>query len=278
MALAPLYEEHLVLGATFGDDQRPIRYATEHDAVELPEGGAVLADVSHLRMLLMSGEVAPGFARAAFAGRLLEYGECAFEAVLTGDGSVASIPLVARTGDLEYVAMDLLSRGTVLEAWLSFLSSVEQDGYAPFADMQTEDVSGSHVALLLWGDAAGKVLADYVNGEDLPAKGSVRSLQLDAIPCIVASLQVDDRSCFLVLVPPYAARTLWRSFLSFVDVMPVGEATLLGLLSQSLQWTTRLKETDALRMDAATLEAYGLVRDSTDFVGARGLSEGGVRA
>ena len=276
MGTGSLYAEHLALGATFGEGRVPARYGAEPDVGDLAKAlgeGALLCDVSDAAMLLLSGEPAQNFCEAAFAARRLRMGECAFEAVLTGDGSVASLPLLARTGIGEYVCADLSQRAEVLEGWLSFLSAVEQDGTAPFAGLELEDVSGSHAALLLWGQGAPEVLGDYVVGgaQALPARGCVASCQLDRLPCIVCHLELGERPAFAILVPPVHAAVLWRSLLSFAQVEPVGHAALRSLLHDALPWTSALATTEPLRMRADELASHGLARSSADFVGARGL-------
>ncbi len=274
-AQSALYGEHMLLGARFGEGRSVLRYHGEPQGADLVatlEQGCVLGDVSDAQVLVLWGDPVVSFAEAAFAGKRLAVGECAFEAVLTGDGAVASVPLLARTGDREYVCADLWERSEVLAAWLSFLGSVDQGGERPFAGLGSEDASGAHVALLLWGREAIEVLADYVtSAKDLPANGCISSCALDRIPCIVARRDLGDYPAYVVLVPPVHAVTLWRSILSFGQVTPVGRKALRILGREALPWTASLVAGDSLRMDASTLEAAGLVRADETFVGARGI-------
>lgn len=271
--LPTLYTEHLVLGATFDEDGRVSGYSAEVD-IELAReasAGAYVADISNITALLFSGADAVPFAEAAFAGKKLEVGECSFEAVLTGDGGVASVPLLARTGTSEYVAFDITPRSAVLEAWLSFLSNVNQNGYAPYEHMETEDVTGSHVVLAMWGPAAHHVLSDYTHTDALPKTGEIRSCTLDNIACIVTCIPLGDASCYMLLVPPRQCVALWRSFLSFTEVEPVGTLALEALLAVRLPWFLNLQSTDTLRMPARNLRDAGILRTMPDFVGARGI-------
>lgn len=270
--LPVLYHEHLLLGATFGDNSIVERYGSETDGSLIPTG-AVLADVSDMSMLLFAGRPAPSFATTAFAGSLLEAGECGFQAVLSGDGSLVSIPLLARTGASEYVVADLSARGDVLDGWLSFLSAVEHEGVAPFASIETEDVAGTHVALVLAGPAAAYVLGDYVSGGRvaLPAPGKIEQCLLDRIPCIVAHPYVNELDAYLLLVPPVHAVQLWRSLLSFTEVSPIGRTSLRHIAHSKLPWSQRLQTTDATRLTSEDLASANLVRNTQDFVGARGL-------
>ena len=270
--LPQLYGEHLVLGATFGDDAVVISYAHE-----TPEGiassyQATLCDLTHMQVLYFAGLDAPAFAQAAFAQSPLSVGSCSFGAVLTGDGNVASIPLLARTGKQEYVALDPSPRADVLSAWLSFLSNVSSDGYAPYAHMQTQDVTATHVVLLLQGQAAPRVLEDYLGNQHLPGTGCVASVLLDRIPCVV--LNTGDRvlPVFLIMVPPHAAVALWRSLLSFTEVTPVGTEAFSRMAARRHPWYDKLCHAgSSLSLPAKDLTRWGLVRNTDDYVGARAL-------
>ena len=265
------------LGATFDSERVVTHYPAETDVGDsagIPPETTILSDVSDLTMLLFSGESAPAFAEVAFAGPTLPERACAFEAVLTGDGSIASIPLLARTGMREYVSFDLSPRAEILEGWLSFLSSVDQNGQRPFASLQTDDASGSHVALLLWGTHCERVLSDYLDkSASLPRRGELASCLLDRIPCILLHLDTSSSPAYVLLIPPVHATALWRSLLSFVEVEPVGREALRALLAAEYPWIPSLGSTDALRMSAARLRSLGLVRSGSSFVGSRGLSD-----
>lgn len=275
-----LLEEHVILGARLGtwlDGVAPLSYPTlaqsSHRLDAMLDGGCVLTDASGLTMLYMSGEPAASFGPAVFGGRTLDVGECAFEASLVGDGCVASIPLVARTGDREYLALDASGRGDTLSAWLSFVSGVEQDGFRPYDGLETEDVSERLVPLVLWGSAASTVLGDYVPGTgDLPNNGCVASPMLDGrIATIMLRLDLLGQPCYVILVPPAFARILWRSLLSFEPVRPLGIDDLSVLVTAALPWAESLGGEGRIRLDAGLLLKHGLVRDASDFVGARGL-------
>lgn len=272
-----LYQEHLYLGGTFGERAfgsltMPRRYASEGDEDVAFSSGAALSDLSGTSSVLVAGPPAPAFVEAAFSGRRLAVGECAFEAVLGGDGTLMSIPLLARTGDAEYVFWDASGRFELLSGWLGFLADVSQDGYAPYAGLDREDVSGRLVPLLLWGPAAQHVLSDYLEaGVTLPATGHVRDVRLDRIPAVVAAPPVAGGRCYLTLVPPDFARTLWRSFLSFDEVTPVGETALVSHAEELLGWLPWVEDTDRVVPTRQELERWGLVRQGGGFVGARAI-------
>lgn len=272
-----LYQEHLYLGAKFDGKvceglALPARYGTGEGETIAFHDGAALADLSGTASLLLSGAPAQAFCEAAFAGRKLAVGEARFEPALGGDGTLMSVPLLARTGDAEYVLWDASPRADLLARWLEFLSGVSQDGFAPYQGLSREDVAGRLVPLLLWGPAARHVLSDYVESErDLPAQAYVRDCRLDRIPAVVCSVPAGEPDCYLALVPPDYARTIWRSLLSFEEVVPVGEEALLAHAEGSLGWLPWVEDADRVTPSRKELEGYGLLRAEGDFVGARSL-------
>ena len=273
-----LWEEHLLLGAAFGEpaatDAAPVdSYPLEGELADLL-AGAVLADLTGTAYLLVSGGSAPGLFRAAAAGRELAVGEAAFEAVLTGEGRLLSAPLALRSGDHEFVLVDPTARGAALAAWLGFLAGAERDGVAPFSDAAVEDASGMLVPLLLAGARSEAVLADYLRtaGERLPAEGAVAALYLDAIPALVARVPDASVPTWLVLVPAARARAVWRSLLSFTELTPVGTPAAATLFSDGRPWAGALGSGEGpAEVSGAELASWGLVRDADDFVGARSL-------
>lgn len=275
--MGTLYHEHALLGASFapsteGDVMRAESYPNETGAYE--KGRAYLADLTGSTYKLVSGASAQPLVEAAFCGKKLKVGECAWECALTAEGAVTSVALVARTGDNEYALIDPTPRGDVVSAWLGFLASIEQGGYAPYAETSIEDADCMLTPLFLAGDAARTVLSDYVGHvRDLPSPGQVRSLHLDKISAVVAGVPVPGQAipAFVVLVPPTRAVTLWRSFLSFTETAPLGSAALLAAEQSLLPWGEVLAPMDQVKPSAETLRAWGLLRAERDFVGARSL-------
>lgn len=274
-----LYEEHLVLGAEFGSGLNgavvPDCYPLGPAEAMAFDSGAALTDVSGLYTLLFHGAPAEAFSRTCFAGKPLQVGECSFEAVLTGDGAIASIPLLARTGTSEYAVWDFTSRSQTLDTWLTFLAEVSQGGVTPFAGLEHEWISEQIVPLVLWGRDAREVLSDYVSegtGSSLPLPGRVASIALDGhITTLVTCLKLGEYEFYLLMVPSNMARNLWRSLLSFEVVHPVGLLALRNRLGIALPWLNRLETTERIILPATELESLGLIRKSRDFVGARGL-------
>ena len=253
----------------------PVRYADEGVELTAFDDGAALVDLTGMDMQVVSGAPAQAFCEAACAGRRLSVGACALEACLLGDGGVASIPLLARTGASEYLVLDASSRRDVLVSWLGFVARIERDGMRPYDGLTVSDETASLVPLALVGPTAPAVLSDYVPGDAsrrLPVAGEVANLDLDGrITTIVCALDL-PRPAYLVLVPPAWARVVWRSMLSFGSVTPVGHAALRTWLARSVTVLSRLADPDRLTMGEGELRASGVVREGADFIGARGLA------
>lgn len=281
--MGALYEEHVLLGAKFtdscdGSHIRACAYPSEDTAVS--EGktfgdGVYIHDLTGSTYLLVSGADARALIEAAFCGPKLRVGECAWQAALTAEGALTSVALVARTGDEEYVLIDPSLRGEVVYAWLTFLAAIEQDGYAPYANARIEDASGMLVPVLMAGEGASRVLADYVpTPKDLPAQGQVKNVLLDKIQavCIRVPASGLPGHTYVALVPEARARILWRSFLSFNEVRPLGCEALLRAMGRYLPWGEVLFETDQVKPGGEKLCEWGLLRDTMDFVGSRALA------
>lgn len=275
--VGPLYEEHLLLGATFERTElgalRTVAYAASEPVAETLEDGTLLADASGMRMLLASGDPVAAFGEAAFAAEPMAVGRAGFSPVFLGDGTVASMPLAARTGDHELLAFDASPRAGVLSAWLTFVASIEQGGFHPYEGLEVQDVSHDLVPLVLWGNDAPRVLGDYVGGAgSLPRAGRVANLMLDGhIPVVACAVELGGAPLYVMLVPPDFARVLWRSLLSFRGVRPTGLAELWDAARERVPWLEAMQKPDRVRLDRADLLEWGLIRPSADFIGGRAL-------
>ncbi len=275
--MGTLYEEHVLLGAKLepsedGGDIRAMSYPSE--SAELDPGKANLADLTGSSYYLVSGKHAHELMEAGFCSNKLQVGKCAWMASLTAEGALTSIPLVVRTGNDEYALIDPSARGEVAPAWLGFLAGIEQNGFAPYEGTKLEDATRMLVPLLMAGNSARTVLSDYVeHPRDLPQPGEVKDLKLDKIGCVVAGVPVPGTSLpvFLVLVPPARARILWRSFLSFEQVAPLGAENLTRAEKYLLPWGDLLSETNQVKPSKEQLTQWVLLRAEQDFVGARSL-------
>lgn len=269
-----LRTEHELLGAQFEffeelESELPIAYAGVDETAAL-RTDIGLIDLSGMSVTLIAGPVAQAFIEMVCAGRRLAVGEALFEPVLAGDASLISIPLLLRTGDSEYLLCDVSSRASLLDAWLHFIATAQQNDSAPFKEIQLEDASFKLVPLLLAGPGANSVLSDYLTGE-VPTTGQVRSLELDKIRCLVTSLPKPFDKAYLVMVPPHYVRVLWRSFLSFTRVHPVGRTALFAQAEQMTPWVSWLHSTERIKKSARELQTLNLLRQESDFIGARAL-------
>lgn len=278
-----LYQEHLVLGASFDRAEDtglvfPTSYAGEETLAHALEGAAI-ADLTGATYRLVAGTHPQELCEAAFCAKKLRVGQCAFEPALTGDGAITSVPLLARTGEHEYVFLDPTHRGPVVAGWLTFLSQVSSNGNAPYAGTTIEEASGMLAPVLIMGARANELLADYLpqSARALPARGAVESVTLDGhIPALVAGVPLDiaaGEASYVLLVPKTAARVVWRSLLSFNWVQPLGRTAVLDAWSR-LPLSRALDSKDVVEISEQDLRAWGLLRHSDDFVGARGIHEG----
>ena len=230
-----------------------------------------LIDLSGIGYTLVSGTSAQNFVEAVFAGKQLEVGETSFECALTGDGSLSSIGLLARSGQNEYVVLDASERSLVLDEWLSIIASVEQNGVTPYAEVSLEDATPLLTPLLLAGKKAKKVLMDYLGEQKLPEDSKLCNLMLDqTIPALVANVSTKKVPAYLVMVPPVHTVILFRSLLSFEMVHPLGHKQLIEGLTTYLPWFSELASNTKVVLAKDKLEGWGLIRTSADFIGARG--------
>ncbi len=230
-----------------------------------------LIDLSGIGYTLVSGVAAQNFVEAVFAGKQLEVGETSFECALTGDGSLSSIGLLARSGQNEYVVLDASERSLVLDEWLSIIASVEQNGVAPYAEVSLEDATPLLTPLLLTGKKTKKILVDYLGEQRLPEDSKLCNLMLDqTIPALVANVSTKKVPAYLVMVPPVHTVILFRSLLSFETVHPLGHKQLIEGLKTFLPWFSELASNTKVVVAKDKLEGWGLLRASDDFIGARG--------
>lgn len=230
-----------------------------------------LIDLSGIGYTLVSGTSSQNFVEAVFAGKQLEVGEASFECALTGDGSLSSIGLLARSGQNEYVVLDASERSLVLDEWLSIIASVEQNGVAPYAEVSLEDATPLLTPLLLAGKKAKKILMDYLGEQKLPEDSKLYNLMLDqTIPALVANVSTKKVPAYLVMVPPVHTVILFRSLLSFETVHPLGHKQLIEGLKTYLPWFSELASNTKVVVAKDKLEGWRLLRASDDFIGARG--------
>ena len=269
-----LHTELEYLGAQFSTSTEDFNLAQSfygEKPLEEALKDCALIDLSGIGYTLVSGTSAQNFVEAVFAGKQLEAGETSFECALTGDGSLSSIGLLARSGQNEYVVLDASERSLILDEWLSIIASVEQNGVAPYAEVSLEDATPLLTPLLLAGKKAKKVLMDYLGEQKLPEDSRLCNLMLDqTIPVLVANVSTKKVPAYLVMVPPVHTVILFRSLLSFETVHPLGHKQLIEGLKTYLPWFSELASNTKVVVAKDKLEGWGLLRASDDFIGARG--------
>ena len=269
-----LHSELEYLGAQFSTSTEGFNLAQSfygEKPLEEALKDCALIDLSGIGYTLVSGTSAQNFVEAVFAGKQLEVGETSFECALTGDGSLSSIGLLARSGQNEYVVLDASERSLVLDEWFSIIASVEQNGVAPYAEVSLEDATPLLTPLLLAGKKAKKVLMDYLGEQKLPEDSKLCNLMLDqTIPALVANISTKKVPAYLVMVPPVHTVILFRSLLSFETVHPLGHKQLIEGLKTYLPWFSELASNTKVLVAKDKLEGWGLLRASDDFIGARG--------
>lgn len=277
--MGALYQEHVYLAAELepaeeGGVMRVAAYPSE-DGKAFDAGAAYLCDLTGSTYELISGESSCELVEAVFCSRKLGIGECAWQASLTAEGALTSVPLVGRGGQGEYVLLDPTPRGQVVSAWAGFIAMIEQDGYAPYAGSALEDATDMLTPLMLAGNAAREVLSDYVERPSaLPSAGHMANVYLDRISALVASPRLPGAPglpVYVLLVPVSHAVTLWRSFLSFSEVEPMGHRALTAALKGMVPWGEALFDPDQVKPSREELAGWGLLRGESDFIGARAL-------
>lgn len=281
MKFSMLQQEHMALGAALEELEDLNVVAQYHDLeteYEALSNGTALIDISWARLLLIQGQPLENFAQAALTCAPLKVGQASPTALLAGDGALINVDLAARTGDQELLLVDTSARFDVLDGWLDFLEHIESDGVAPYAHISHSEQTEALVCLQLTGARAQELLTDYVADKNLlPKPGRVTQVNLDIIACILIGLPTASgsehahRASYLVLVPATYAAILWRSFLSFTYVEPVGHRAWNAAERAHVPWYEHIQKTKPLMVPASVLESWGLVRQQQNFIGARGL-------
>ena len=72
------------------------------------------------------------------------------------------------------------------------------------------------------------------------------------------------------MVPPVHTVILFRSLLSFESIHPLGHKQLIEALKKYLPWFLQLASNTKVVMAKDKLKGWGLLRNTDDFIGARG--------
>lgn len=269
-----LHTELEYLGAQFSTSTEGFEFATSffgEKPLETALKDCALIDLSGSSYALISGNPSQNFVETVFAGKKLKVGESSFEVALIGDGSLASIALLARSGQNEYVFLDTSDRGETLIEWCSVISQVEQNGVTPYQGISLENATPLLTPLLLVGKKAKKILEDYLGNQTLPEEFTLKNLMLDqTIPALIANVTTRKIPAYLVMIPPMHTTILFRSLLSFEEIHPIGHNQFIKGLKNHLPWFSQLEYSTKVVIAKDKLEGWNLLRSSNDFIGARG--------
>lgn len=275
----PLLEELALLGAVVEDDAlgRPEAVYFGDGAAEPRafDGGCALADMGGIAALYISGEGAQEFCSTVFTAEPPAAGDLAWSLVLMGDGTVMAPVLLAGTAPGEWCAWTAPETAEGLSAWLEGIRSIEQDGVAPYASVEMGPGAPFSTMLMLAGPEAQAVLRDYVPADaELPAPGTIANVTLDAIPTVMLRPVLGGDAPWLALVPDPKVRVLWRSFLSFETVSPVGSSAVWGRIERACPRAVAFLDDPRPGVKPADLGLEGLLRPEGGFIGARALGIG----
>lgn len=250
--LSVLSDEHLLLGAgvcvTRQDPSLPFGpvISYPHEGHTLPS--TMLCDISYLGKIRLAGEAAGIFVTGLFdfeltalqlvgAGVVAHLGDELLEA-LTAQSLSAIGETVARTslciirsGEHEFM---LLVPPAIHASLVAVLQDFANEDDSSSGEIALSDETDSLVSCVLIGHEATDVLASFcvppVAEPDysmIPAAGTLAPLLFDEMPTLVYhTILQHDETCYIILCPLGYARALWRSFLSFVQLEPVGAAVL----------------------------------------------------
>lgn len=272
----PLTQEHGYLGAELEPDPNGVLTPSYYgDATGEPEAfaeGCALADITGTVGSVIEGADAGAFVSMAFAGPVPGPGQLVESVALRGDGTVVSPVLVACLGPY-YGFWAPAETSEQLTDWLEGVAAIEQAGQKAFADVTISHAAAT-VTLLLAGPGSEKVLADYLApGASLPPAGFIANLALDKIPVVCGRTPVNGRTWTLLWVPEARARVLWRSFLSFEQVTPVGTSAVWGQIEAAAPGIGDVLDEPDAQILPAGCGLAGLLRPAGGFIGARALTE-----
>jgi aminomethyltransferase len=188
---------------------------------------------------------------------------------LAGDGTIVAPVLLACTAATEFTLWTASECAEGLRTWLEALISVEQNGVKPFDGVKLTDESDTISTLCLAGPDARAILDDYTLV--LPQPNTILDGKLDELGCVLACLELSENPAYLVWTHEVQARTLWRSFLSFEQVVPVGASALWAYVGETWPGIVDFLDEPVLPHKPEDLKLTGLLRSGGDFVGARAL-------
>ena len=280
-----LAQEHALLGATLEPAANGYLEASYYgDGASEPQAftqDAALCDVGSLVSTCISGKEAAAFVSAVFTGPVPFAGQVVCALALTGTGTVVSPALVAGIGPQDFCIWVPAETAEGLDSWLHGIAAIEQDGKAPYASVTFEPGAPFSTMLAMVGPEAPQVLADYLQeGSELPNAGTVANVSLDAIETVVLHPQIPGAAkndahndAYLIVTPNQKVVLLWRSFLSFNSVVPVGTSAFWGWVQKMCPGVVELLDEPTKPVTPQDLHLESWLRPTSDFIGARALAD-----
>lgn len=280
-----LSQEHALLGAHLEPAANGYLEASYYgDGASEPEAfcqGAALCDVGSLVSTCISGKEAAAFVSAVFTGPVPFAGQIVCSLALTGTGTVVSCALVAGIGPQDFCIWAPAETAEGLDSWLHGIAAIEQEGIAPYASVTFEPGAPFSTMLSMAGPQAPQVLGDYLAKDvKLPDPGTLVNISLDAIDIVMMRPEIPDsdqknadKSAYLMVIPNQKVALLWRSFLSFDTVTPVGTSAFWGWVQQQCPGVVDLLDEPTKPVTPQDLSLEDWLRPTGDFIGARALAD-----
>jgi aminomethyltransferase len=205
----------------------------------------------------------------AFTAPELAPGDIKVSLCLAGDGTIVAPVLLACTAATEFTLWTASECAEGLRAWLEALIGVEQAGVKPFDGVALSEESETIATICLAGPDSRRILEDYTSV--LPKSNTIIDGRLDKLGCVLAQLDLSNDPAWLIWTHETQARTLWRSFLSFEEVVPVGASALWAYVGETWPGIVEFLDDPVLPHKPEELKLSKLLRSGGDFVGARAL-------
>lgn len=274
---SPLHEEHLALGARmvpYAGWEMPVQYAgivEEHNATRASAG---IFDVSHMSEFRIFGPDAEAYLSRVLTNDISKIpglGEAQYTLILTEDGGIVDDVIVYRTGDMEFMIIGNASNRAKDFAWLQdHLPEIVEVGEG-VNNIELVDESDKVGLIAVQGPKALQIVSELAGeGFEAPRRFNIVSTFLDGVPVMVARTGYTGEDGVEVLAANCDITGLWRAFLSFPEVTPVGlgaRDTLRLEMGYHLYGNDMDEEVDPISAGLGWV-----VRREGDYVGAEAIA------
>lgn len=216
----PLRAEHEALGGRMVDFAgwlMPVQYAgvmEEHNAVRT---GVGIFDVCHMAEFRFFGFEATTALNRIVANdlhRISAVGDALYTVMCDEDGGIIDDLIVYHTGDLEYLIVANASNHDTDWEWTS--------SHLP-DEVEATDESERTALVAVQGPHALRVVAELAaDGWEPPARFSIAEATLDGVATLVARTGYTGEDGVEIFCHTSKAAQLWRTLLSFPEVVPCG--------------------------------------------------------